>query len=62
MGAFLKWGLEKDLFLPFKEMTKRVKPGDKALVALYIDKSGPPLCYYEAVSLSEDKFSVYDRR
>lgn len=39
IGAFLKWGLEKDLFLPFKEMTKRVRPGDKALVALYIDKS-----------------------
>ena len=39
MGAFLDWGLEKDLFLPFKEQTTRVKPGDECPVALYIDKS-----------------------
>lgn len=39
IGAFLDWGLEKDLFLPFKEQRGRVKPGMKVLVALYIDKS-----------------------
>ncbi|MFI3214937.1 MAG: S1-like domain-containing RNA-binding protein [Eubacteriales bacterium] len=39
LGAFLEWGLEKDLFLPFKEQTKRVEPGEECLVALYIDKS-----------------------
>lgn len=39
VGAFLDWGLEKDLFLPFKEQTAKVKPGDKCLVTLYIDKS-----------------------
>ena len=39
IGAFLEWGLEKDLFLPFHEQTYRVKPGDEVLVALYIDKS-----------------------
>lgn len=39
IGAFLEWGLEKDLFLPFHEQTFRVKPGDEVLVALYIDKS-----------------------
>lgn len=39
IGAFLDWGLEKDLFLPFKEMTGKVKPGDQILVTLYIDKS-----------------------
>lgn len=38
-GAFLDWGLEKDLFLPFKEQTYKVKPGDQVVVALYIDKS-----------------------
>ena len=40
IGAFLNWGLEKDLLLPFKEQTNKVKKGDKVLVALYIDKSG----------------------
>ena len=39
IGAFLDWGLEKDLFLPYKEQTTRVAPGDECLVALYIDKS-----------------------
>lgn len=38
-GAFLNWGLEKDLFLPFKEQRGHVNPGDKVLVSLYIDKS-----------------------
>lgn len=39
IGAFLDWGLEKDLFLPFKEQKYRVRQGDKVLVSLYIDKS-----------------------
>lgn len=40
VGAFLYWGLEKDLFLPFKEQTRPVQVGDECIVALYIDKSG----------------------
>ena len=40
VGAFLDWGLEKDLFLPFKEQTTKVSVGDDCVVALYIDKSG----------------------
>lgn len=39
IGAFLDWGLEKDLFLPFKEMRQKVQPEDEVLVTLYIDKS-----------------------
>ena len=39
IGAFLDWGLEKDLFLPYKEMTARVSAGDEVLVTIYIDKS-----------------------
>lgn len=39
IGAFLDWGLEKDLLLPFREQTVRVQKGDQVLVALYIDKS-----------------------
>lgn len=40
IGAFLDWGLEKDLLLPFKEQKKKVREGETCLVALYIDKSG----------------------
>ncbi|MEB3012665.1 S1-like domain-containing RNA-binding protein [Parvimonas sp. D2] len=39
IGAFLDWGLEKELFLPFKEQTMKLEKGRKYLVALYIDKS-----------------------
>ncbi len=39
IGAFLEWGLSKDLFLPFKEQLYEVKEGDAVLVTLYIDKS-----------------------
>ena len=39
IGAFLDWGLEKDLLLPFKEQLRKVKESDEVLVTLYIDKS-----------------------
>ena len=39
IGAFLDWGLEKDLLLPYKEQTGKLKAGDQCLAALYIDKS-----------------------
>ena len=39
IGAFLDWGLEKDLLLPFHEQTTKVYPGDECVVALYLDKS-----------------------
>ena len=55
MGAFLNWGLEKDLFLPFREQTRKVREGDECLVTLYIDKSNR-LCatmkVYHYLSLS----------
>ena len=40
IGAFLDWGLERDLFLPYAEQTRTLKKGDKVFVALYLDKSG----------------------
>ena len=39
IGAFLDWGLMKDLFLPFKEQMGKVKEGNSYLVGLYVDKS-----------------------
>lgn len=38
-GAFLDWGLGKDLFLPYKEQTTGIKAGDRVLVGVYLDKS-----------------------
>lgn len=39
IGAFLDWGLEKDLFLPFKEQLGKIKEGDLYLIGMYVDKS-----------------------
>ncbi len=39
IGAFLDWGLQKDLFMPFKQQTRTLKVGDKCLVGVYVDKS-----------------------
>lgn len=39
IGAFLDLGLEKDLLLPYKEQTHKVRQGETCLVALYVDKS-----------------------
>ena len=40
IGAFLDWGLDKDLLLPFHEQPReRVKEGQEVLVAVYLDKS-----------------------
>ena len=38
-GAFLNIGLERDLFLPYSEQSKKVKIGDKVNVYMYVDKS-----------------------
>ncbi len=40
IGAFMDWGLEKDVLLPFREQTRKVKKGENVLCALYVDKSG----------------------
>ncbi len=40
IGAFLDWGLEKDLFLPYKEQLRKLSEGDEILVTMYVDKSG----------------------
>lgn len=40
IGAFMDWGLEKDVLLPFREQTRKVHKGEEVLCALYEDKSG----------------------
>ncbi|MDD4780124.1 MAG: S1-like domain-containing RNA-binding protein [Tissierellia bacterium] len=39
IGAFLNWGLEKDLFLPYKEQIGEIRTNGEYMVGLYIDKS-----------------------
>lgn len=37
-GAFLDWGLEKDLFVPFKEQARPMEKGKRYLVFAYMDE------------------------
>ncbi len=63
IGAFLDWGLEKDLFLPFREQVGKVTKDSSYLVGLYIDNSHR-LCatmnIYNLLS-SESPFKENDR-
>ncbi|MCI8294041.1 MAG: S1 RNA-binding domain-containing protein [Hespellia sp.] len=71
IGAFLDWGLEKDLLLPFHEQTAKVEKGDSCLVTLYIDKSERlcatmkvyPLLQTNAPYRKDDRVTgiIYDR-
>lgn len=38
VGAFLDWGLSKDLLLPFREQETKVRRGEKVVVAVYVDE------------------------
>jgi predicted RNA-binding protein (virulence factor B family) len=43
LGAFLDWGLPKDLLLPLRNQPKRVQPGDTVLVYIYLDETSDRL-------------------
>ena len=53
VGAFLDWGLEKDLLLPFGEQLEPVRRGNQVLVRIYLHTSGRI-----AASAKLDKFIV----
>lgn len=40
LGAFLDWGLKKELLLPFSQISGEIKVGDEVLVGLYEDSKG----------------------
>ena len=51
-GAFLDWGLMKDLFCPFREQKRKMVKGGKYLIYCYID----PVTYRIVASAKVDKF------
>ena len=51
-GAFLDWGLSKDIFVPFREQKQKMEVGKWYIVALYIDHESNRL----AASAKIDKF------
>lgn len=58
IGAFLDWGLPKDLLLPFREQTRKVEPGDGVPGGPLHRQEQPSLRDHEGVSLSEKRISL----
>ncbi|ALI98416.1 CvfB family protein [Rufibacter tibetensis] len=61
-GAFMEWGLEKDLFVPFKNQHDALYPGQWALVYVYLDENSDrlvgstklgPFLNYDPITLEE---------
>lgn len=44
VGAFLDWGLDKDLLVPFNEQKPRMQPERSYLVKLYLDNASKRIC------------------
>ncbi|NMH29163.1 CvfB family protein [Flavobacterium silvaticum] len=42
-GAFLDWGMEKDLFVPFREQARKMEQGKRYLVYMYLDEQSKRL-------------------
>lgn len=61
IGAFLDWGLEKDLFLPYKEQTGKLFEEDEVLVRLYIDKSSRLCASMKGIYDLLSKESTYEK-
>jgi uncharacterized protein len=57
-GAFLDWGLEKDLMVPYREQTQRMRTGDYQVVYLYIDEETGRLAATNKVERYLDKGPV----
>lgn len=55
-GAFLKWGLMKDLFCPFREQKQRMQTGNKYIVYVLIDEES----YRVMASAKVDRFLSTD--
>ncbi|MBR6322721.1 MAG: RNA-binding protein [Lachnospiraceae bacterium] len=64
IGAFLDWGLEKDLFVPFQEQEEQLKAGEEVLVRLYLDRSGrlsaTTRIYHHLVPANRGEFRAED--
>ena len=61
VGAFLDWGMPKDLFLPYSEQTRPLKLGQSLVVFVYLDKSdriSATMRWEKHVDKTEKKYEV----
>jgi predicted RNA-binding protein (virulence factor B family) len=59
-GAFADWGLEKDLFIPFREQRQKTIPGNSYLVYIYLDEESGRIAgstkYYKYLGKTPTRF------
>lgn len=55
IGAFLDWGIEKDLFLPFTEQIGKIEKGREYLVGVYLDKTNRPCATMKIKNILSNK-------
>ena len=62
-GAFLDWGIMKDVFLPLSQQVSRIHPGNSYLVRLYIDERTKMVTASEKLDhfLSNETLSVAEK-
>ncbi len=60
IGAFLDWGLEKDILVPFREQARPMEKGKRYLVYLYIDEKTNRLVATSKINqfLNNDELTV----
>ena len=54
-GAFLNWGMEKDLFAPFKEQVRPMEKDKRYIVTMYLDKQTGRLAASSKINQFLDK-------
>lgn len=54
-GAFLNWGMEKDLFAPFKEQARPMEKDKRYIVTMYLDKQTGRLAASSKINQFLDK-------
>jgi len=61
VGAFLNWGLPKDLFVPFREQRQPMEEGKKYLVYVYVDSNSKRIAASSKIEQFLDNIPVdYD--
>jgi predicted RNA-binding protein (virulence factor B family) len=60
VGAFMDWGLEKDLFVPFKEQKLKMQEGHPYVVYIYVDEASDRIVASGKINkfISNDQLTV----
>lgn len=61
VGAFVDWGLKKELLVPFAEQTRELRVGERHPIGLYLDKTGRLAGTMRVSEMLEDAKGEFDQ-